>query len=197
MGVAPFEEPLALFRQWMAEAAGRGGEAPANAMTLATADASGAPASRIVLLKEVDDLGFVFYTNLGSRKAEHLADNPRAALCFHWPVLGRQIRVEGVVEPVTDAAADAYFASRPRESQIGAWASRQSERLPNRSTLEARVDRFTREYDGVPVPRPPFWSGYRVIPVRIEFWQEQPHRLHERRVYDRKGRLWETFELYP
>ncbi|KYF82645.1 pyridoxine/pyridoxamine 5'-phosphate oxidase [Sorangium cellulosum] len=169
----------------------------ATAMTLATADASGRPSARMVLLKGIDDRGFVFFTNHGSRKAAELAANPFAALCIHWAKAAEQIRVEGRVERVTEAESDAYFATRPRGSQIGAWASRQSAPLPSRERLIERVREIEDRFEGGPVPRPEFWGGYRVVPERIEFWRGQESRLHDRVVYHRDGDGWRVERLYP
>jgi pyridoxamine 5'-phosphate oxidase len=170
-----------------------------TAFTLATVDGRGRPSARVLLLKGLDDVGFVFYTNFGSRKGHELIGNPFAAMCFHWSHLEVQIRVEGPVAPVTDAEADAYFASRPRGSQIGAWASRQSDVLPSAQELDERVARFEREFAGRDVPRPPHWSGFRLIPDRIEFWKNKPSRLHEREVYTRQAEAgrWRIERLYP
>ncbi|WP_437302771.1 pyridoxamine 5'-phosphate oxidase [Sorangium sp. So ce388] len=169
----------------------------ATAMTLATADASGRPSARMVLLKGIDDRGFVFFTNHGSRKAVELEANPFAALCIHWAKAAEQIRVEGRVERVTEAESDAYFATRPRGSQIGAWASRQSAPLPSRERLIERVREIEARFEGGPVPRPEFWGGYRVVPERIEFWRGQESRLHDRVVYHRDGDGWRVERLYP
>ncbi|HTN90958.1 MAG TPA: pyridoxamine 5'-phosphate oxidase [Sorangium sp.] len=169
----------------------------ATAMTLATADASGRPSARMVLLKGIDDRGFVFFTNYGSRKAAELEANPFAALCIHWAKAAEQIRVEGRVERVTEAESDAYFATRPRGSQIGAWASRQSAPLPSRERLIERVREIEARFDGRPVPRPEFWGGYRVVPDRIELWRGQESRLHDRVVYHRAGDGWRVERLYP
>ncbi|WP_437954564.1 pyridoxamine 5'-phosphate oxidase [Sorangium sp. So ce119] len=169
----------------------------ATAMTLATADASGRPSARMVLLKGIDDRGFVFFTNHGSRKAMDLEANPFAALCIHWSRAAEQIRVEGRVERISDAESDAYFATRPRGSQIGAWASRQSAPLPSRERLIERVREIEGRFEGQPVPRPAFWGGYRVVPERIELWRGQESRLHDRLVYLRDGGGWRVERLYP
>ena len=166
-------------------------------VALATCDVSGQPSVRIVLLRHVDQRGFVFYTNYNSRKSRALDHNPRAALCQHWVALEEQIRVEGRVERVSDAESDAYFSGRPRESQIGAWASDQSAELDDRATLDARVREFTARFDGEPVPRPPFWGGYRIVPHSIEFWYGRSGRLHERVVYTRTREGWDRQYLYP
>jgi pyridoxamine 5'-phosphate oxidase len=192
----PNSDPIALFCEWMQDAETSEPNDP-NAMTLATATPDGIPSARMVLLKGVDARGFVIYTNLGSRKADELRRNPRAALCFHWKSQRRQIRVEGTVESVSDTEADAYFASRSRLSQIGAWASKQSQPLRGRFELEARVARFTAKFHVGAVPRPPFWSGFRVIPLSIEFWEDRAFRLHMRHVFRRHGDGWLTEELYP
>jgi pyridoxamine 5'-phosphate oxidase len=187
--------PVARFRELFARAAAA--EASDHtAAALATADAAGAPSARMVLLKGVDRRGFVFFTNYRSRKARELAANPRAALCFHWPALGVQVRVEGAVERVSAAESDAYFKTRPRESQLAAWASEQSETLPSRRALLARWARIAGRLP-TPAPRPDFWGGYRIVPARIEFWQEEPHRLHRRTLYTKTARGWRRELLYP
>lgn len=166
-------------------------------IALATADVSGQPAVRIVLLRHVDQRGFVFYTNYRSRKARDLESNPRVALCQHWVALEEQIRVEGRVERVSEAESDAYFSGRPRESQIGAWASDQSAELEDRAALDARFHEFAAQFEGQQVPRPAFWGGYRIVPQSIEFWYGRPGRLHERIIYTRHEARWDERYLYP
>ena len=166
-------------------------------VTLATADTNGQPSARMVLLRGVDARGFVFFTNYGSRKGRELDANPRAALCIHWVALDEQIRIEGDVERLSDTESDAYFTSRPRGSQLGAWASEQSQVLPSRETLEERYRDIERRFDSREVTRPPFWGGYRVVPRRIEFWYGRPDRLHDRVLYLREARGWHIERLYP
>jgi pyridoxamine 5'-phosphate oxidase len=168
-----------------------------TAFALATVDERGRPSVRIVLLKAVDDRGFVFYTNYESRKGRELLATQRAAMCFHWQLMEQQVRVEGVVETVTQDEADAYFASRPRGSQIGAWASLQSQPMSAPDDLERRVAEIEQVYEGGSVPRPPHWSGFRIVPERIEFWKGMPSRLHVRNVYTRQGSDWSEERLYP
>lgn len=191
----PIEEFRALFAQ--AQAVDRARLPDPTAMSLATVSTDGSPSVRIVLLKSVDERGFVFYTNLNSRKGRELIATPRAALCFYWAALDTQVRIEGIVEPVTDAEADAYFASRARESQIGAWASRQSETLSSMDELRERVLEVEQLYENKAVPRPPYWTGRRVTPARIEFWHAGDFRLHERRLFERDGQRWTMRRLFP
>lgn len=180
------EDPFALFHAWMAEAE-KSEPCDPEAMALATADASGLPNVRMILLKGADERGFVFYTNCESAKGGELAANAQAALLFYWKSLGRQIRVRGSVEPVTDAEADAYFASRHPQSRIGAWASKQSRPLESRAALEQAVARYAAEFEGGEIPRPEYWRGHRVRPTEIEFWQNGDYRLHDRIVFRRSG----------
>ncbi len=189
-------DPFRHFRDWFAEAQ-LVEPGDVNAMTVATATAAGVPSARIVLLKDWDQRGFVFYTNKDSRKGNELAANPHAALLFHWKTLSRQIRIEGAVHHVTDAESDAYFASRARISRLGAWASIQSRPLESREVLQQRLAEFEARYPDETVPRPPYWSGYRVVPVRLEFWQDMPFRLHDRIVYTRAGDTWSTGRIFP
>lgn len=189
-------DPHMLFEEWLAEAMISEPNDP-EAMALATADAEGRPSSRMVLLKGQDERGFVFYTNADSRKGDEIGANPHAALLFHWKSLRRQVRVEGPVAPVSEAEADAYFASRARDSRIGAWASDQSRPLASRATFEARYEEMKARFEGGEVPRPPHWSGYRVAPERIEFWSDRAYRLHERRLFTRTETGWSEGLLYP
>ena len=189
-------DPFHLFDEWLAEARASEPNDP-EAMALATADTKGKPSVRMVLLKGHSPNGFLFYTNEHSAKGEQLAGNPSAALLFHWKSLRRQVRVEGSVERVGAEQADAYFATRARDSQLGAWASDQSRPLDRRETFENRFEEVARRFAGQDVPRPPHWGGYRVIPERIEFWTDRPHRLHERRLFTREGGDWREGLLYP
>lgn len=191
------DDPHALFRAWFAEA--RASEInDSNAMALATVDAQLQPSVRMVLLKGHDERGFVFYTNRESRKAQELGEGSKAALLFHWKSLRRQVRIEGPISRVDDAESDAYFASRGRDSQLGAWASEQSRPLDARETFEARFEAMRARFEGGDVPRPPHWGGYRVTPQRIEFWLDREHRLHERRVFTRTAEGgWDEGLLFP
>lgn len=189
-------DPFALFATWFA-AAEASEPNDANAFALATATADARPSVRIVLLKGWDEQGFVFYSNMDSRKGRELAANPRVHMDFHWKSLRRQIRIDGSASLVSDAEADAYFASRPRDSQVGAWASLQSQPLNKRETFEARIAEMAARFEGGPVPRPPRWSGWRVTPEVMEFWQDRDNRLHERTLFTRSGNGWTSSFLYP
>lgn len=190
------DDPFTLFDSWYAEAKQSEPNDP-NAVALATADAEGRPSVRMVLLKGHGPDGFVIYTNRESRKAGELAANPQGALLFHWKSLRRQIRIEGPVSHATDAESNAYFASRGRDSRLGAWASDQSRPLDSRATFERRVEEMTAKFEGQDVPRPPHWGGYRIVPNRIEFWQDRAHRLHERRLFTREDGNWSEGLLFP
>ena len=192
------DEILDTFNALLAEAKASADPEP-TAMTLATVGKGGRPAARTVLLKGVDARGFVFFTNFDSRKGRQLAGNPQAALLFHWKMIreGVQVKIEGTVEPVTAAEADAYFATRPRASQIGAWASLQSQPLPSREIFEQRIAAMEQRFEGGDVPRPPHWSGFRVVPEMVEFWYGARYRLHERHRYERVDGAWRQQMLYP
>jgi pyridoxamine 5'-phosphate oxidase len=189
-------DPFILFNQWYAEARELEPSDP-NAMALATTGSDGRPSVRMVLLKGVDGGGFVFYTNFDSRKGQEILSRGVAALCFHWKSLKRQVRIEGSVDRVSETEADAYFATRPRDSQIAAWASLQSQPMQDRFDLERRFAQFSQKYEGSPVPRPPHWSGFRVVPDAMEFWLDRPYRLHERVLFSRHGEDWTSVRLYP
>jgi pyridoxamine 5'-phosphate oxidase len=190
------EDPLALFAEWLSEAVKSEVNDP-NAMALATADADGLPDVRMVLLKDAGADGFVFYTNLGSAKGRQLADSGKAALLFHWKSLRRQVRVRGTVSPVSNAEADAYWSTRARPAQLGAWASQQSQPLPDRLAFEKAIAAYGVKFGLGKAPRPPHWSGFRLTPSHIEFWRDRPFRLHERLVFDAAPGGWTTSRLYP
>lgn len=190
------QDPFERFKDWFAEA--EKSEDMPEAMSIATVDSEGRPSLRMVLLKDHGPDGFTFYTNLASRKAQEIAGNPNMAFCFHWKSLSRQVRIEGEVTPVSDEEADAYFASRPKDSQIGAWASKQSQPMEGRFEFEARILKYTTKFGLTAVPRPDFWSGFRMVPRRMEFWQDRKFRLHDRHIYtanDQNG--WDNETLYP
>ena len=192
-------DPLELFQEWFARARAvdRSLLPEPTAMALATTDSDGRPGVRMVLLKDADERGFVFYTNTESRKGRELLSNPQAALCFHWQPLELQVRIEGEAERVSDAEADAYFASRARVSQLGAWASSQSRVMAQDEDLEVRLREMDRRFEGAVVPRPAYWSGFRVVPTRFEFWRNRPFRLHDRQLYERFEGGWRVTRLYP
>lgn len=193
------EVPFQKFDQWLKEAKKNSAIIEPTAMCLTTVNGQGSPSSRMILLKKYDDQGFCFFTNLTSRKGGELAENKNVALCFYWGLLGRQVRVEGKIEEVTKQEADDYFASRARGSQIGAWASKQSSEMQEWQEFQDRIDKFTQEFEGKEIARPPFWSGFRVVPTRIELWSEGEFRIHQREVYlkseDSSG--WEVKKIYP
>ena len=189
-------EPFALFGEWFAEAVKSEPNDP-TAMALATVDADGLPDVRMVLMKGFDADGFVFYSHVASPKGRELAANPKAGLLFHWKSLRRQVRIRGTVTPATEAEADAYFATRPKQAQIGAWASKQSQPLESRFAFEQQIAKYATRYAVGSVPRPPGWHGYRVTPIEIEFWHDRPFRLHDRIVFRREGETWEKTRLYP
>ncbi len=191
------ENPFKHFDKWFNEAKSHKGVLEAEAMNIATATKDGAPSNRMVLLKDYDDRGFVFYTNLESRKGSQLQENPKASLCFYWEAMGRQVRIEGDITPVTSEEADAYFNSRHLKSRIGAWASKQSKPLKNRAELLKRVAEYGTKMATGKVERPPFWSGFRIVPNRMEFWQKGEYRIHDRTCYELKEGKWESGLLYP
>jgi len=190
------EDPIKLFDDWLGEARASEPNDP-EAMALATAGGDGRPSVRMVLLKGHGPDGFSFFTNAGSRKGEELFANPAASLLFHWKSLRRQVRIDGAVERLSDAEADEYFATRGRDSQLGAWASQQSRPLDRSETFERQFEEYKSRYEGEDVPRPPYWTGFRVVPERIEFWEDRPHRLHHRRLFTKAGDGWSEGLLYP
>ena len=189
-------DPIVIFRDWYQEAINTGITDP-SIMTLATVDGEGNPAARIVLLKSFDENGFVFYTNYQSRKGTDLEKNPRAALVLHWRETGRQVRIEGITKKVQASASDRYFESRPRGSQLGAWASEQSREIPSKAHLDESLKRWESEFRNQPVPRPPYWGGYRVIPDKIEFWSDRENRMHERMLFEKTDQGWVFKRLAP
>ena len=196
---ASFDQPFKKFQEWFNKAKATSSIVEHAAMCLTTVDENHCPSSRMVLLKTFDENGFCFFTNLTSRKGKELAQNPNVALCFYWGILGYQIRIEGEVEKVTAKEADDYFASRQRQSQIGAWASKQSCEMKEWEEFQERIDSITKDFTDQDVPRPPFWSGFRVVPKKIEFWEEGGFRIHRREVFEREknSRSWEIKKLYP
>jgi pyridoxamine 5'-phosphate oxidase len=194
-----FKKPFEIFSSWFDEACSNKEIIEPNAMSLATINEKNQPSLRMVLLKHFDERGFCFYTNLTSRKGKELSCNPNVALCFYWGKLGKQVRIEGEIEKVSIKEADNYFASRRRGSQIGAWASKQSCAMENSEEFKKRILQITKDFEGQEIPRPPFWSGFRVIPKRIEFWQEGEFRIHDREVYELSAdkKSWEVLQLYP
>ena len=194
---SPHSEPFKKFSEWFEKAQATKEIVEPTAMCLATVDENNHPSSRMILLKHFDERGFCFYTNLTSRKGKELAKNGNVALCLYWGILGRQVRIEGAVEKVTIQEADDYFASRRRGSQIGAWASKQSHEMPQWSEFEERIKKVSEDFEGQEIPRPPFWSGFRVVPKRIEFWEEGEFRIHKREVFERAIDGWEVKKIYP
>ena len=190
------KDPIVQFKAWYEDAKAKEPSDP-DAVALASAGADGRPSVRMILMRGLDERGFLFYTNLTSNKALAMRDNPYASMCFHWKSLARQVRIDGAVELLSDAEADAYFASRPRESQVGAWASKQSQPLEGRFELEARFAKYLAKFGIGKVPRPDFWSGYRLVADEIEFWDKRPYRLHDRTLYRRTADGWEMSKLYP
>jgi pyridoxamine 5'-phosphate oxidase len=197
VNITPRDDPFELFNDWFNKARKNKKIEDATAMSLATATKEGMPSVRMVLLKKMDERGFIFYTNLESRKSKELFENPWASVCFYWPPLGRQIRITGGVEQVADSVADEYFAVRPRQSQIGAWASQQSRLMKSPSELVKNVAKMALKFPLKKIPRPPFWSGFRIIPYSFEFWQDKAFRLHERVLYTKEKDSWKRVWLFP